>query len=102
MINNLGENSDIYPVLPLYNNLLHVCVETHSVNHVIKCLDLMEKQMVGKNEATYMQLLKVCEENCFFFPIVFWFLVMHLRIMGIKFTLQKLIASFSKATAWTT
>ncbi|KAK1392976.1 pentatricopeptide repeat-containing protein [Heracleum sosnowskyi] len=58
LINNLSENSDIYPVLPMYNNLLHVCVETHSVNHVIKCLDLMEKQMVGKNEATYMQLLK--------------------------------------------
>lgn len=73
MINNLGENSDIYPVLPMYNNLLHVCVETHSVNHVIKCLDLMEKQMVGKNEATYMQLLKVWEENCFLFYCVFSF-----------------------------
>ncbi|WOG91523.1 hypothetical protein DCAR_0310772 [Daucus carota subsp. sativus] len=58
LINNVGENSDLYPVLPMYNNLLQVCVETHSVNHVIKCLDLMEKQMVGKNEATYMQLLK--------------------------------------------
>lgn len=56
----------MYPVLPMYNNLLQVCVQTHSVSHVLKCMDLMEKKMVGKNEATYMQLLKVCESNCFF------------------------------------
>lgn len=94
MINNLGENSDMYPVLPMYNNLLHVCVETHNVNHVIKCLDLMEKQMVGKNEATYMQLLKVCEKLFFFYCVICF--SNSVENIGYEiFTFQKLIASFS-------
>jgi len=28
-----------------------------------KCLDLMEKKMVGKSEVTYTELLKVCKQK---------------------------------------
>lgn len=55
------ENSDIYPMLPSYNNLLEACVETNSLNHANECLHLMERQGVGKNAVTYTILLKVCK-----------------------------------------
>ncbi|KAK6116789.1 hypothetical protein DH2020_049522 [Rehmannia glutinosa] len=53
------ENSDIYPTLPVYNNLLEACVETNSLNHASECLNLMEQQGVGKNAITYNLLLKL-------------------------------------------
>lgn len=46
-------------MLPIYNNFLAACYETQSVDYASKCMDLMEHQMVGKNEITYAQLLKV-------------------------------------------
>lgn len=71
LMSSLGENPDIYPVLPMYNYFLEACVQMHSVNHASKCLDLMEKQMVGKNEVTYTELLKVCKANQFIILYVF-------------------------------
>lgn len=32
-----------------------------SLTHAHKCLDLMEHRLVGKNEVTYTELLKVCK-----------------------------------------
>jgi hypothetical protein len=34
-----------------------------SIIHANQCLDLMERQMVGKNEVTYSELLKVCNKS---------------------------------------
>ncbi|XP_052201836.1 pentatricopeptide repeat-containing protein At1g76280 isoform X2 [Diospyros lotus] len=59
LMNVLGESHDFYPVLSMYNDLLGGCARIQSVNHANKCLDLMERQMVGKNEITYAQLLKL-------------------------------------------
>ncbi|KAI4336705.1 hypothetical protein L6164_015197 [Bauhinia variegata] len=59
MIKFLGESRHLYPILPLYNSLLHACTEMQSISHASYCLDLMEKRMVGKNEITYTELLKL-------------------------------------------
>lgn len=59
-MSNLGENPDIYHILPMYNNFLGACAQMHSMYHANNCLDLMELRMVGKNEVTYTELLKVC------------------------------------------
>ncbi|KAK4387867.1 Pentatricopeptide repeat-containing protein [Sesamum angolense] len=53
------ENSDIYPTLPVYNNLLEACVQVNSLNHASECLNLMEQKEVGKNAITYFLLLKL-------------------------------------------
>ncbi|KAM3304436.1 pentatricopeptide repeat-containing protein [Capsicum chacoense] len=55
----MGENRNCYSMLPIYNNFLAACYETQSVDYASKCMDLMEHQMVGKNEITYAQLLKL-------------------------------------------
>ncbi|XP_057445914.1 pentatricopeptide repeat-containing protein At1g76280 isoform X2 [Lotus japonicus] len=55
----LGVSQHLRPLLPLYNILLRSCVESKSIIQASKCLELMEKQMVGKNEATYSELLKL-------------------------------------------
>ncbi|KAI3459886.1 hypothetical protein Pfo_016549 [Paulownia fortunei] len=43
------ENSDIYPTLPIYNNLLEACAQLNSLDHA----------RVGKNAITYTLLLKL-------------------------------------------
>ncbi|KAL2522093.1 Pentatricopeptide repeat-containing protein [Forsythia ovata] len=58
-VNILGENSDATPTLPVYNNLLGACVQMHSLNYANECLNLMEHQMMGRNEITYSELLKL-------------------------------------------
>ncbi|KAL2349373.1 hypothetical protein Fmac_003373 [Flemingia macrophylla] len=55
----LGESQCIYPVLPVYNSLLRSCTKMRSTIQASKCLDLMEKKLVGKNEVTYTELLKL-------------------------------------------
>lgn len=55
----MGENPNCYSMLPIYNNFLAACYETQTVDYANECMDLMEHQMVGKNEITYVQLLKV-------------------------------------------
>jgi pentatricopeptide repeat protein len=56
----LGESQRFYPVLPVYNSILSSCTKTKNLIQARKCLDLMEKQMMGKSEVTYTALLKVC------------------------------------------
>ncbi|KAK9271255.1 hypothetical protein L1049_026845 [Liquidambar formosana] len=65
LLNFLGENHDVYPTLPIYNNFLGACTRMRSVHHANQCLDLMERQVVGKDEVTYSELLKlaVLQEN---------------------------------------
>ncbi|XP_059634066.1 pentatricopeptide repeat-containing protein At1g76280 [Cornus florida] len=59
LINVLGENHDIYPILPMYNNFLGACARMNSLNHANDCLDLMESKLAGKNEVTHAELLKL-------------------------------------------
>lgn len=59
LLNFVGENHDIHPILPMYNNFLRGCVQTRSLLHANQCLDLMEHQVLGKNEVTYSQFLKL-------------------------------------------
>ncbi|QHN88265.1 hypothetical protein HN51_042351 [Arachis hypogaea] len=65
MVDFLGESHDFHPVPSLYNFLLTSCVKEKNIIHARKCLELMEKQMAGKNEITYIELLKlaVLQEN---------------------------------------
>ncbi|OIT22794.1 PREDICTED: pentatricopeptide repeat-containing protein At1g76280 isoform X2 [Nicotiana attenuata] len=55
----MEENPNSYSMLPVYNNFLVACSETHAVDYANECMGLMEHQMVGKNEITYAQLLKL-------------------------------------------
>ncbi|MCD7468314.1 hypothetical protein HAX54_006384 [Datura stramonium] len=55
----MGENPNCYSMLPIYNNFLAACYETQTVDYANECIGLMEHQMVGKNEITYAQLLKL-------------------------------------------
>ncbi|RDY12998.1 Pentatricopeptide repeat-containing protein, partial [Mucuna pruriens] len=58
-----GESQCLYPVLPLYNSLLRSCTKMQDIIQASKCLELMEKKMVGKSEVTYTKLLKVCRQK---------------------------------------
>ncbi|XP_073138249.1 pentatricopeptide repeat-containing protein At1g76280 isoform X2 [Henckelia pumila] len=59
VVSFLEENSDENATLPMYNNLLNACVQTHSLKYANECLHLMERQGLGKNEITYALLLKL-------------------------------------------
>ncbi|KZV33190.1 pentatricopeptide repeat-containing protein [Dorcoceras hygrometricum] len=59
IVSFLNENSEESATLPMYNNLLGACVQMHSLNYANKCLHLMERQGLGKNEITYALLLKL-------------------------------------------
>ncbi|KAJ0025546.1 hypothetical protein Pint_09254 [Pistacia integerrima] len=61
LINFLGKSHGMYPILPMYNCFLGACAKMQSMIHANLCLELMETQMVGKNEITYTELLKVCK-----------------------------------------
>ncbi|KAK7395951.1 hypothetical protein VNO78_16583 [Psophocarpus tetragonolobus] len=57
----LGGSQCLYPVLSLYNSLLGYCTKMQNIP-ASKCLESMEKKMVGKSEVTYMKLLEVSSE----------------------------------------
>ncbi|KAK6256990.1 hypothetical protein QUC31_000449 [Theobroma cacao] len=59
LIKFLGENRGIYPFLSIYNSFLGACAKMQTAVHANQCLDLMERQRVGKNEITYSELLKL-------------------------------------------
>ncbi|XP_061356576.1 pentatricopeptide repeat-containing protein At1g76280 isoform X2 [Gastrolobium bilobum] len=59
MMDFLGESQRLHPLLPLCNSLLRSCTEMQSIIQASKCLDLMEKLMVGKSEVTYTELVKL-------------------------------------------
>lgn len=58
LMNNIGETPNLYPSLNKYNIILEASAKLESATHANKCLDLMEHDMVGKNETTYTELLK--------------------------------------------
>lgn len=64
LMSNYGETPDLYPTLSKYNTLLRASAKMRSGTHASKCLDLMERDMVGKNEITYGQLLKFFRKIC--------------------------------------
>ncbi|KFK42046.1 hypothetical protein AALP_AA2G204700 [Arabis alpina] len=51
--------SGISPILPVYNHFLGACAKTSSWNYASKCLELMDQRRVGKDELTYIALLKL-------------------------------------------
>ncbi|KAG6683354.1 hypothetical protein I3842_12G007500 [Carya illinoinensis] len=59
LINFFGENHGVYPILSVCNTFLRACAKMRSMIHANQCLDLMEHRMVGKNEVTYSELLKL-------------------------------------------
>ncbi|CAN0877087.1 Pentatricopeptide repeat-containing protein At1g76280 [Linum grandiflorum] len=59
LITYAGECHDVYPLLPLYNAVLRACSKMNNVAHANLCLDLMESRKVGKNETTYLEVLKL-------------------------------------------
>lgn len=76
LINFLAESHVMFPILPVYNCFLRTCAKRQSTVHVSQCLDLMDHRMVGKNEATYSELLKVCKE-----PDPFRFYKLYFKII---------------------
>ncbi|XP_044511018.1 pentatricopeptide repeat-containing protein At1g76280 isoform X2 [Mangifera indica] len=63
LINFLGENHGLHRFLPMYNCFLEACAKMQSMIHVNLCLELMERQMVGKNEGTYRELLELAVQQ---------------------------------------
>lgn len=59
LIRWVQDKPEIYPLLPVYNTFLSSCVQTSSFAFAYDCLNLMERHMVGKNEITYTELLKL-------------------------------------------
>ncbi|KAK4853404.1 hypothetical protein QYF36_008673 [Acer negundo] len=59
LIKFTGESHGIYPTLPVYNCFLGACAKMQSMTHADLCLELMESRRVGKDETTYIQLLKI-------------------------------------------
>ncbi|XP_014504630.1 pentatricopeptide repeat-containing protein At1g76280 isoform X2 [Vigna radiata var. radiata] len=59
VMDSLGGSQCLYPVLPLYNSLLGSCTKMQSLIQANKCLDIMEKKIVGRSEVTYTELLKL-------------------------------------------
>ncbi|KAK7321837.1 hypothetical protein VNO77_32824 [Canavalia gladiata] len=96
MMDFLGESQRLYPVLPLYNSILRSCTEMQSIIQANKCLDLMEKNMVGKSEITYTELLKigVLQKNLPAVHLIWLEYIKHYS-MGI-IALRKFIRSFTR------
>ncbi|KAK3006304.1 hypothetical protein RJ639_016858 [Escallonia herrerae] len=96
LLSIVGENADIYPILPMYNNFLGACAQMHSFHHANKCLDLMEQRLVGKNEVTYIELLKlaVLQQNL---PAVHELWKEYTRYYNVSVvSLRKFIRSFTR------
>ncbi|KAF6172439.1 hypothetical protein GIB67_006952 [Kingdonia uniflora] len=55
----LGGSDHTKPCLLMYNVFLNGCARTGSMAYAKLCLDLMEGQLIGKSEATYLELLKL-------------------------------------------
>lgn len=61
-MNLLGETQGIFPLLSIYNTFLGACARKPSIGHANQCLDLMDSRMMGVNEITFSELLKVRKE----------------------------------------
>lgn len=96
LINFLGEKHGIYPILSVYNGFLRACAKMQSIVHANQCLDLMEHRMVGKNEVTYSELLKlaVWQQNLSAVHEIWREYVKHYSFS--IFSLRKFIWSFTR------
>lgn len=92
----LGERYGIYPILPVYNSFLGACAKLHSMVHANLCLDLMDSRMVGKNEVTYTELLKlaVWQKNLSAVHEIWGDYIKHYSLS--VFSLRKFIWSFTR------
>ncbi|KAG5542786.1 hypothetical protein RHGRI_015784 [Rhododendron griersonianum] len=96
MMDMLRKDHDLYPILSMYNNLLGGCARIQSVSRANECLDLMERRMVGKNEITYTELLKlaVLQENL---PVVHEIWKEYIKYYSPSITsLRKFVWAFSR------
>ncbi|GKU98120.1 hypothetical protein SLEP1_g11162 [Rubroshorea leprosula] len=90
----LGENHGLSHALRIYNCFLAACVKMQSISHAARCLDLMDQQMVGKNEITYIVLLKlaVWQQNLSAVREIWQDYIKHYNAN--IFSLRKFICSF--------
>ncbi|XP_045824397.1 pentatricopeptide repeat-containing protein At1g76280-like isoform X1 [Trifolium pratense] len=92
----LGESRCFYPLLPLYNSILSSYIKNQNLIQARKCLDLMEKQMMGKSEVTYTALLKlaVLQKNL---PLVHIVWQEYIKVYSMSvISLRKFIWSFTR------
>ncbi|KAJ4717572.1 Pentatricopeptide repeat [Melia azedarach] len=96
LINFLGESHGIYPILPVYNCFLGACARMQSMIHANLCLELMDSKMVGKNEVTYTELLKlaVWQQNLSAVHDIWKDYIKHYSLS--IFPLRKFIWSFTR------
>ncbi|XP_040363919.1 pentatricopeptide repeat-containing protein At1g76280 isoform X3 [Rosa chinensis] len=96
LINFLKQSHGIYPVLHVYNTFLKACTKMQSMVYANQCLELMERQKVGKNEVTYALLLKlaVWQQNLSVARELWKDYIKHYSLSIIP--LQKFLLSFSK------
>ncbi|XP_020572302.1 pentatricopeptide repeat-containing protein At1g76280 isoform X2 [Phalaenopsis equestris] len=57
-IKSLEESDNYHIGLPLYNIVLRECIFKQSMIDVVRCLELMDNQLMGRSEITYWELLK--------------------------------------------
>ncbi|CAM8920878.1 unnamed protein product [Rhodiola kirilowii] len=57
-----GENRDLM-LLPIYNDFLNSCLKLQYLHYANLCLDMMERQAVGKNEITFGCASEVLQKN---------------------------------------
>lgn len=64
-LTSLGGSHHSSPSLCMYNIFLNGCTKMQSVTHTLRCLKLMEDQLMGKSEITYWELLQLAvrEQN---------------------------------------
>uniref|UniRef100_A0A7N0RH55 Pentatricopeptide repeat-containing protein n=1 Tax=Kalanchoe fedtschenkoi TaxID=63787 RepID=A0A7N0RH55_KALFE len=58
LLSTAGDNYEL-TLLPIYNDFLNTCVDFKNLHYANQCLNIMEMQAVGKNEVTYIVLLKL-------------------------------------------
>lgn len=65
LVKYIRENNRASLILPLYNYILSACAKMKDAMHANQCLNMMDYQLLGKNEVTYTTLLKlaVWEKN---------------------------------------
>ncbi|XP_061959942.1 pentatricopeptide repeat-containing protein At1g76280 isoform X3 [Populus nigra] len=96
MIDFIGERHGIYPTLPVYNTFLGACSDTSRADYADQCLQLMERRMMGKDEVTYIMLLKlaVSQQNLSAVYEIWKDYIKHFSPSIL--TLQKFIWSFTR------
>ncbi|KAF8023796.1 hypothetical protein BT93_F1088 [Corymbia citriodora subsp. variegata] len=95
LLSNLGENRRVTHLLDVYNYFLRACVDVRSELYA-DCLDLMEHRLVGKNEATYLELLEIAvwKQNLFAVHHIWKDYIKHYNL-GLT-SLRKFIWSFTR------